>query len=102
MHENSLQAYHGLKDHLNAKCFEVLIAFGEVGEASDLEIMKHLGYDYPNAVRPRITNLKKAGFISETAKIKNPSGKPGRKCKIIVNTIPELLACADRLLENQT
>lgn len=102
MHENSLAAYQGLRDHLSAKCFEVLIAYQEIGKpATDLEIKDHLGYDYPNSVRPRITQLKGAGFIREVDQGKNPSGRPARKSEIAVHTAKELLQCAKVLLDNQ-
>lgn len=84
MHENSLNAYKEQNPTLNKRCLEVLAAIMELKVATDLQIMEHLGYTDPNKVRPRVTDLKKAGIIEELPeKVRNPeSGVSSRQVRL--------------------
>ncbi len=57
IHQNSLKAFTESQDQLNRREKEILGALHMGARMTDRQIMTALGYNEPNAVRPRITNL---------------------------------------------
>ena len=65
------------------RCGEIVKYFFnmQTSSATDREIMQGCGYKDMNAVRPRITELIKRGFLEECGDIKDPLTK--RKVRLI-------------------
>ena len=59
------------------RCGEIVKYFFGMGtsSATDREIMQALGYKDMNAVRPRITELIKRGFLEECGSMRDPGTK---------------------------
>lgn len=66
MHANSLEAWRGLD--LGKRQAMVLACYD--GPHTDREVMDMLGTTDPNRVRPRVTELVKAGVLVEVGKRK--------------------------------
>jgi len=70
MHINSLTAYREEGERLSGRKALIYELLSETNTAlTDREVMKRLGYSDPNAVRPRITELIKKGFLEESGVI---------------------------------
>ena len=89
MHENSLKAYEEELPKLNPRAGAVLraaVRYQAVGGTvalTDRTIMRLLGFADPNSVRPRITELLKAGLLVEGGKIKDSTtGKTVRTVRV--------------------
>jgi hypothetical protein len=66
MHENSLKAYREEEISLGKRAFHIYEFLRDnQGFYTDREVQTHLGYDEPNNVRPRITELIKMGIVKE-------------------------------------
>jgi len=65
--ETSIEAYKDLlyKQHIGEAQYEVILALTELGDASDTEITRHLGYLDPNKIRPRRFELVREGLVEE-------------------------------------
>jgi hypothetical protein len=72
--QTSLQAYQELRDSdLGERQLKVLNGFRKFGDATAREMQVRLGFHEGNMIKPRITELKKAGYLIEF---------PKRKCSI--------------------
>lgn len=101
MHENSLQAYRenrlGIFNHRE---IEVLHALEVLGVATDREIMVKLGKTDPNYVRPRVTELVKAGVLEEVGTVEDSvSGHQVRKVRIAFVQRPPVQPVGSRSVE---
>lgn len=66
MHANSLAAFREDADKLSAREMLILdLLVRRRGGFTDREIMVALGFSEPNTVRPRVTELIDAGFVTE-------------------------------------
>ena len=90
MHAHSLEAWRsGQLAIFNHREVEVLRALEKLGAATDREIMVHLGRIDPNYVRPRVTELVKAGLLDESGECRDPiSGKTVRRVRIALAPMP--------------
>lgn len=71
--ENSLLAYYAGRNELfDKREKEVLACLRYAKDLTDREIMLACGYSDMNAVRPRITTLKKDGVIEKTGNKLDP------------------------------
>lgn len=79
MRQTSLSAFQEEKEsgRLGDRCKEVYLAIKRNPYRTDREIAKILGYQDPNAVRPRRYDLLKQGLIQEDEK---------RQCKVTGKT----------------
>lgn len=79
IHENSVAAYHSEADRLSRRAWLVLAWISQHGPATDRQVMEGMGFKEPNAVRPRITELRDAGMLLEIRSTKCPvTGKTVR------------------------
>ena len=70
MHINSLTAYREEREQLRGRQALIYELLSETNTAmTDREVMSKLGFSEPNAVRPRITELIKKGFVEESGVI---------------------------------
>jgi len=70
MHRNSLEAYHAID--INEREGMILSVLEDTqGPMTDRQIMENLGFNDPNKVRPRITDLIKKGILLECASIRD-------------------------------
>lgn len=66
MHVNSLVAYfEGQTENFSKREKAVLDVIHRLKSATDRDVMVSLGFNDPNAVRPRITELIKEGVLQE-------------------------------------
>ena len=66
IHPNSVQAYwQGDVSLFGKRHQQVIAALRAMGAATDREVMLRLGFQDPNSVRPRITELVEQGVIIE-------------------------------------
>lgn len=73
LHPNSLAAYHdGKLDTFPPRCRAILSVIAQIGEATDRVICDRLRFRDMNSVRPRITELVKAGVLAEKGSTKDP------------------------------
>ena len=71
MHAHSLEAYYAGTDQFSARQRQIL-AILRKQPMSDREIMLALRFTDPNSVRPRLTELLKAGIIEECGEQADP------------------------------
>jgi len=64
-HPNSREAFHAGAALLGARAKRILAELRRNGPGTDRELMKRLGFHDPNSVRPRITELIRAGLVRE-------------------------------------
>ena len=70
MHRNSLEAYHAID--INEREGMILSVLEDAQRPmTDRQIMENLGFNDPNKVRPRITDLIKKGILLECASIRD-------------------------------
>jgi len=74
--ETSGIAFSGIQDSISEQQHIILETLGEKGQASNMEIAKHLGWEI-NRVTPRIFELRTKGLVVAAVK---------RKCQITGNT----------------
>ena len=85
VHANSIEAIESLKASgaISKRCKEILSAldgsYMEYVGRSDRAIAEMLGYADMNSVRPRITEMIKAGILEETESRVDP--KTGKRCR---------------------
>ena len=80
-HENSRATHTALREEgsLGRRANLILDAVIACGPCTDRQLRNGLGFDDMNSVRPRISELKKGGFIEECGKVEDPvTGKPVR------------------------
>jgi len=53
----------------------IICALHQLGQATDRQLMKHLGFTDMNAVRPRLTELIESGVVTECGSLIDPSTK---------------------------
>tara|TARA_R110002074_G_scaffold143898_8_gene291260 strand:- start:596 stop:892 length:297 start_codon:yes stop_codon:yes gene_type:complete len=73
IHDHSKEAYDEevvYSNRASKRCAEILEALEQLDEATDRQIKIFLGYQEMNHVRPRITELIKAGRLVESRSIK--------------------------------
>jgi predicted HTH transcriptional regulator len=79
VHANSLAAYEAEETKLSARAQAVLAWISQHGPHTDREVMKGMGFQEPNSVRPRITELIDAGKLMEVCSRRCPvTGKSVR------------------------
>lgn len=79
IHQHSIEAYHSEADKLSRRAWLVLAWIDMHGPATDREVMQGMGFQEPNSVRPRITELIGAGLLIEKASKRCPvTGKTVR------------------------
>jgi len=84
IHNNSRKALASEKRNLSRRENEILGALLGLGEGTDREIKDILGYSDMNSVRPRISELRDKGFITEIKNKKDSiSGKMVRVLAIV-------------------
>jgi hypothetical protein len=71
MNSNSINAYYEERENLSRRCKQVLQAVENLGKATDRTIKSYLGFEDMNAVRPRVTELIKAGQLEEAGQTKD-------------------------------
>ena len=71
-HANSITAYQEEKPKLSKRATAVLAWISENGPHTDREVMEGLGFQEPNSVRPRITELIEAGKLMEVGDVVCP------------------------------
>lgn len=79
VHSNSVISYHDL--NLSKRQEEVRKTFEVLGEATDRQVAKYLGYDI-NRITGRITELRTRGVVIECADIIGEFGKRVRVCRL--------------------
>jgi len=85
MHDNSLEAYREELPKLHPRERDILgaVSHNWRGPWTDREIMRMLGFTDPNSVRPRITELLRAGLLVEGDKVKDSTtGKTVRTVRV--------------------
>jgi len=86
MHQNSLNTFHELEEHLNQREKDVLSIYQQNHPTpiSDRYVMNALGFSDPNKVRPRITSLRDKKYIVEVGKMRDEeTGQNVRHCRLI-------------------
>ena len=80
LHDNSLRAYYeGKLELFPRRSANVLRALSLLGMATDREVCGHLGFSDMNTVRPRITELVKAGVLEQVGDQIDPVTERDRK-----------------------
>ena len=64
----SMEARHAFRGDIAKRQFEVLAWLKEKGPATARKVMEGMGYKELNTVRPRLTELRKAGLVFEQSK----------------------------------
>ena len=76
MHENSLKAHEEELPKLSKRAdliYSFVASHAGSGGFTDRGLMRLLGFSDPNCVRPRITELVKAGLLVECDKTTDPT-----------------------------
>ncbi len=85
IHQNSLSAHAEERDagRLSKRATEIINAFkADLEELwTDRQVMRHLGFMEPNAVRPRITELIKCGKLEECGSMRDP--QTGKRVRVV-------------------
>lgn len=71
MHQHSLQAYEQEEVKLSRRASEILSWIARNGPKTDREVMQGMGFNEPNSVRPRISELIGAGKLMEVCNRKD-------------------------------
>lgn len=71
-HPNSVASFRNMDKVIADRHGEVIEALKVLGQASDRQIMAHLGFNDPNAVRPRITELVALRVVDEVGSMVDP------------------------------
>lgn len=84
IHANSRAAYDELKPQLKGRRKEIYTTLKEQSrKMTDREVKDTMGLEDMNAVRPRITELIKSGYVEEVGNIKCPlTGKKVRQVMV--------------------
>lgn len=83
-HENSRRAYQENSEELGRRSRQIFTAIALHGAMTDRQVRDHLNFKDMNSVRPRITELIKAGKLREIGSVSDvESGKTVRKVDII-------------------
>jgi len=84
MHTNSIAAHHAEKENLSKRSTSIAAVFADMDEPlTDREVAALLNFGDMNSVRPRITELCKAGVIYEyDSVVCTVTGKTVRRCRI--------------------
>lgn len=84
MHNNSVNCYYQERPKLSKRAKHIHNFFCEMqGLYTDRQVQIEMGFPEPNSVRPRITELIKAGLLEECGKCKcNVTGKQVRMVKV--------------------
>ncbi len=93
MHKNSLKTYGEERYNLNARSSKIYEFLRSTPHNSntDRQIMERLGFNEPNQVRPRITELIKKGLVFECGSTKCP----------VTNKTVRLIKIRNQCTENQ-
>ena len=95
MHANSLAAHAEEKEsgRLSDRCTLILGALREIGPSTDRQIMNHLDFSDMNSVRPRVTEMVKAGILQESliTVCDSATGKMVREVRIRTYSDPRQL-----------
>jgi len=70
IHFNSLVAYMEERENLSKRCTQILEHLQCCSAKTDRQVMSEMFFPDMNCVRPRITELLKAGFLEEVGKAK--------------------------------
>jgi len=84
MHTNSIAAHHAEKDNLSHRAMNIVSVFKSMAEPlTDREVALLMGFSDMNSVRPRITELCKAGVVYEVDSVTcTVTKKTVRRCQI--------------------
>lgn len=89
MHSHSLSAYRAGGVSIGQRAQDVLAAIHRLGAATDREVMIALKFTDMNAVRPRITDLIKAGRLEESGSCEDTlTGRQVRVIRIPMAPLP--------------
>jgi len=83
IHVNSHSSFYEIKEDLKGRHKEIFEVF-KIGKRAmtDRQVKETLGLDDMNTVRPRITELIKKGYLTESTNTKCPvTGKTVRVCR---------------------
>lgn len=84
MHENSLVAFEDTVDLRGDRLESVYLMLQDRGAMTDRQVMEAMGFTDPNAVRPRITELKDRFWVIEVGRVKDPiTGKTVRQVRAL-------------------
>lgn len=72
IHSNSYAAYMQERQNLSKRSTAILEHLQLSKEKTDRQVRDEMGFDDMNNVRPRITELVQAGFLTECGKTKCP------------------------------
>jgi DNA-binding Lrp family transcriptional regulator len=81
MHINSLLAFDEERSKLNNRCQRILRVIEKYPNSSDRDVLRELGGQDMNMVRPRITELIKRGLVVETGTMR--CAVTERKCRTV-------------------
>lgn len=86
IHDNSMMAYSDVKPELSGRRKDIYLAMkGTSKKCTDREIKELMGFGDMNAVRPRITELIKFGYIEEVGSVKCPVTNQTVRQVMIIN-----------------
>lgn len=72
MHPNSLDCFEEIEDQRSDRADAVYRTLLDGGPMTDREIMTALGFTDPNAVRPRVTELRDMRWVVEAGAVECP------------------------------
>lgn len=79
VHANSIVSYYTSAEMISRRAAQVLAWVREHGRATDRQVMAGLGFQDPNATRPRISELISIGALREVGSTRCPiTGKTVR------------------------
>ena len=85
--ETRREAYYEIQTETPKRRKMIYQALREGGPQTAHELMERLGFSDPNAVRPRLTELKACGLVRAVGRRKNP--KTGQSGAVWEAIIPE-------------
>lgn len=80
IHANSIAAFHAEEARLSKRAEAVLKWITKHGPHTDREVMAGMGFPDMNNVRPRITELVKAGRLMEVGDVVCPLTRKSVRC----------------------
>jgi DNA-binding Lrp family transcriptional regulator len=97
MHPNSLAAYRDDGEQLGQRALQVVAKLRAIGQATDKQLARALGYAHKAAVQPRISELVQAGILEECGSEKDPdTGKTVRVVRVRAMEATQLELPAER------
>ena len=72
MHDNSLAAYKEEVGAFGERAQQVVGTIARLGVATDKQVAQAMGFAHKSAVQPRISELVKAGVLTECGRVRDP------------------------------